>query len=557
LEREGLPSARRCGAVTELLRQALRSGRLLAIPVAALLALVTGAALAQPAAPWRIAALTPDTAGTRGARMPSVAADGRTVVFPHDGDLVPAGPGNPGLPGNADANTEVFAWRDGIGPGAGLAQLTATSRAMGGSPQQSRPTASGDGRRVALLSNADLDPGTGNADRTTEVFVWDTGGGFRQLSAGGPGSAAEDAMISRDGRAVAFWHTGDLGGANADRGPELYLATDGGPAAQLTRLAGQPYHSRAVISADGSRVAFVAEADLTGGNADGSWELFLWQGPATTPGDPARFTQVTDWHPPMTPRQLQDPAIGGDGRRVAFAGTGHVDASQPGGHVAYEVYLWTEGAGIARLTTATSSRDSSGLPWISDDGRHVAFVSLSDFAGRNADGSAELFAWTDGGGIAQVTDSRGAPDVIAFTPAIIPGASGDGARAAFIGEKESDPGPLVFTSRRGVAFYAVDPARPTPTDAPTPTATATPTAPAPTATVAPPNRVCPQIAGRVPPSVISEALAHPEQVDGWQQPAHPGLPPGPFNPPRRWLSLLDLGKPFGPANWVVWKAGCP
>jgi len=29
------------------------------------------------------------------------------------------------------------------------------------------------------------------------------------------------------------------------------------------------------------------------------------------------------------------------------------------------------------------------------------------------------------------------------------------------------------------------------------------------------------------------------------------------NPRRVWLSLLDRGKPFGPANWVVWKAGFP
>jgi hypothetical protein len=56
---------------------------------------------------------------------------------------------------------------------------------------------------------------------------------------------------------------------------------------------------------------------------------------------------------------------------------------------------------------------------------------------------------------------------------------------------------------------------------------------------------------------VARALSNPEQIYGWNLPANPALPPGRMNPMRRWLSIRDIGKPYGPANGAVWKAGCP
>ena len=42
---------------------------------------------------------------------------------------------------------------------------------------------------------------------------------------------------------------------------------------------------------------------------------------------------------------------------------------------------------------------------ISGDGNHVVFESASDLIGENSDGNGELFRWSDGGGVLQLTDT--------------------------------------------------------------------------------------------------------------------------------------------------------
>lgn len=104
-------------------------------------------------------------------------------------------------------------------------------------------------------------------------------------------------------------------------------------------------------------------------------------------------------------------------------------------------------------------------------------------------------------------------------------------------------------------------ATPTTTKAATVRPTATPTATRGiegTATEPAQGRACSSLTGRVPVAAISDAVANPEQVNGWRQPSNPALPPGPSNPRRLWLSMLDLGKPFHPIfNPLIYKAGCP
>lgn len=506
-----------------------------------------GQARAQGGSAWRFTELTPDI-GLLGARRPALASDGRQIAFQHDADLAP------GMPGNADANAEIFRWRAfGCNPLC-IEQISATAAGMGRYPRQSEPGISADGVRLGFLSNADLSGG--NPDHGAEVFRWEEAWGFRQISAGPAGSAAAAPALSRDGRALAFWHTADPLGANPDGGPELFLARDGAVLEQLTRFGGAPFQGRPALSWGGDRLAFVTDADLTGANPDQSWELFLWSGPAGAPGDPARFRQLTDTRPPMLPSELYDPSLSADGRRVAFGARGHVDASQPASHRAVEVYRWTEGLGLERLTIATQDNASSAGAWISDDGRHVFFLSLSNFGGGNPDRNAELYRWSEGGSIDQVTVTQGRPSVITLTRDAVPGVGAGGGQAAYLAELPGSLAPLVLYTRRGILVHAEDPDAPT---APPPTETPSPTVsiPPPTATPSAPGGACPQIRGLVPEALIHAALADPASVWGWGRLANPNAPPGPLNPPRLWLSLRDLGKPFGPANGLLWRAGCP
>lgn len=92
---------------------------------------------------------------------------------------------------------------------------------------------------------------------------------------------------------------------------------------------------------------------------------------------------------------------------------------------------------------------------------------------------------------------------------------------------------------------------PTPTRTPTPRPTATPLVPL-------DPQACTFVTGRVPSAAIADALANPRRVSGYGEPANPSIPPGPNNPPKQYLTLLNPGVPWHPlSNSLVYKAGCP
>jgi hypothetical protein len=70
--------------------------------------------------------------------------------------------------------------------------------------------------------------------------------------------------------------------------------------------------------------------------------------------------------------------------------------------------------------------------------------------------------------------------------------------------------------------------------------------------------VCEFILNRVPPVAIAAAIANPQLVNGFGERSVPGLPPSPFNPPRRWLTIQSVSLPYHQLyNGLVYKAGCP
>jgi Tol biopolymer transport system component len=218
------------------------------------------------------------SASTR-AWMPRLAGDGRRVVFYANADLTP------GAPGNADRGPEVFVWTAGVG----FTQLTAHSggRAMG---LWAAPAISGDGAVVAFAADSDLTPGApGNADGSTEVFVWREGAGLEQVTDVPQGSSARSPTLGWDGRVVAFVSTADLApGApgNADGGIELYAREPGGAMHQLTEGASIGGVLLPVLSGGAELVAFLSDRDLAVGNPVLTPQTFVIELPDLDPGRP-------------------------------------------------------------------------------------------------------------------------------------------------------------------------------------------------------------------------------------------------------------------------------
>lgn len=136
---------------------------------------------------------------------------------------------------------------------------------------------SSDGSLVAFVSDADL-VGT-NADGNQEMFVVPTGGPIRQVTNSTEGFNGS-ATVSGNGKVVAFVSDRSLGtngaeGANLDGNEEVYHHSVS--TRRTTPVTDTTGAVNAVPDTNryGTRTAFVSNADLVGGNADGSFEVFL------------------------------------------------------------------------------------------------------------------------------------------------------------------------------------------------------------------------------------------------------------------------------------------
>lgn len=502
---------------------ACRSFQLGAAMIATALAIGSAAARAQTLPP--IEQISQNTQPGWGKVYASTSATGWFVAFFSNADLAP------GQPGNADGSWEVFRWSaDGH-----YTQITASS---GERPPPlmtgtSAPSISADGRRIAFASIGDHVPGK-NRDGSREIFLWEAGRGIRQLtdSPGGLDLGSHHPWISADGRRVVF--ASDMHGRVEGQGPfvdaqtDIYLWSEGVGIQRLTTVASPTTRAwMPRLSRDGRHVAFYCNADLVpGGNRDGSPEVYLWSDGVVQ--------QLTAHIGGRSMGLWSAPAVSDDGETVAFDADADLTPNAPGNaDGSTEVYIWQRGAGLTQLTNLPAG-SSARSPSLNADGSVVAFVSNADLtpgAPGNADGGQELFLRQRDGTFRQLT--RGASVGGIALPVLAGGAE----LVAFLSDRDLAVGNPVLTPQTFVIRLG-DISKP---------GDALGLLPA----------VCPQIQGRVPPAVTSSAMADPTTVGGWGMPRNPSLPPSPANPVRRWLSLRDLGKPFSPANPVVWKAGCP
>jgi Tol biopolymer transport system component len=317
---------------------------------------------------------------------------GRRHVTSHDGRIVAFSTAAPALGsplGPFGYDHEVLV-RD-VVSGATTLVSVAPDGVTPGNGNSFEPGIDATGRRVVFTSVASnlVSGGTGGG---LHVYVRDLATGTTTLldrtTAGAP-AGAESARISGNGAAVVFEsRSADLPGAPGDGFNHVYRAelasgrivlvdrsTSGGVA---NRGADDPD-----VSADGNRVAFTSTSSNLGGGTALNDDVYVRDLAAGTTtwasvpedGDPAHSS-------------ARDPAISGDGRRVAFTqelpefGYGAIDQE--------EVFVRDLAAGTTTLaSTGPSGPADTGAfeSSLSGDGTKVTFISHA----RNLGGPLDRF----------------------------------------------------------------------------------------------------------------------------------------------------------------------
>ncbi|MEO8084829.1 MAG: hypothetical protein ABI780_13480 [Ardenticatenales bacterium] len=152
------------------------------------------------------------------------------------------------------------------------------------------------------------------------------------------------------------------------------------------------------MSGDGRAIGFRHDGEIDSDttvahNRLGRPQIFRW--------NPERWIeQLTDSrNAPSTDTQQTEPSIDQLGERLAFLS--EVDLTGGNADLSLEVFSWDAVASLAQISTAASG--DAGSPSISRDGRRIAFWHHADLVGSNPQGADQLFLWTIGQPIRQLT----------------------------------------------------------------------------------------------------------------------------------------------------------
>ena len=277
-----------------------------------------------------------------------------------------------------------------------------------GATRAPAPAISQDGSRIAFASK-DNPLGTNN-DANSEIFLYD-GARLIQITNTSPGDISNrvtngnfQPSISDDGRFIAFSSNRDLASQNADGNFEIFVYDSVALSfTQLTNSSGIVGATDAKISGNGANVAYIRD---TGAAASANRDLLL----QNRVGSPS--IRVVVANAPLL-AMTYGRAISDDGQRVVWSAQTAANTTQ--------VFLFDGRNGnITRQITTFGSRVTEVPlhPTISGDGTRIAFAARRSVTGlgANSDGGVELYTFDIPSGsfgrITNVTASGATADVV-------------------------------------------------------------------------------------------------------------------------------------------------
>jgi uncharacterized repeat protein (TIGR01451 family) len=374
--------------------------------------------------------------------------------------------------GQTDANglADLFVYRRATGTNA-LVSGSGGSATVASDGGCRVPVFSANGRWVGFYTtSSDIVPGVLDTNSSEDVLLYDSSTGAATLvsrrdaaapsdTAGGPSIVPQIlglgagptplAAVSADGRYLVFQSASDrLISGQADRnlsGYDVFLYDRQAGVTTLVSRAhgtatttGNSTSQLPVISADGRWVAFISRAsNLVAGQLDTTTtdDIFLWdrQTGAMT------LVSHTATNLAVAAGGVSSPVISADGSWIAYVSTatnlvaGQSDILSS----SLDVFHWSRATGanavVSHRSTGLTLTIGGSEPWISADGRFVAFLSLSSFvvAGQVDSNSVnDLFLWdrTTGG---VILVSSGTASALTAVGASAPAMSADGNWIAF------------------------------------------------------------------------------------------------------------------------------
>jgi uncharacterized repeat protein (TIGR01451 family) len=271
----------------------------------------------------------------------------------------------------------------------------------------SQPTLDFKGNRVAFWSTGDLDPNGNNIDGNIELFMAEILTGAHSITPTQVTSSTGSILggfniapsISADGSRITFFSDRDLTGENGDGSFEIFVYdVVAGALLQITQSR-MGINTLPSINADGSCIAFASDQNFTGDNGDDNLEIFVYD----ADNEPDPFSQVT-----TTNKGINDsPALSADGTHIAFVTTSRWasgNLQNPDGNA--EIFLYDAFTQVFTQVTTTEGGINEH-PTINADGTRVVFASNHDFTGENGDGNVEIFMYeTDAADYIQITDTN-------------------------------------------------------------------------------------------------------------------------------------------------------
>jgi Tol biopolymer transport system component len=305
----------------------------------------------------------------------AISADGRIVAFWSNASNL--------VPGDTYGRTDVFV-RNRI---AGTTTRVSVSTTGGQANAESRqPALSGDGAIAAFRSDAS-NLVAHDTNETGDIFVHDrrTGETTRvsvSSRGGQPNGRSRDPALNASGRFVAFRseasnlaphdtnRVGDIFVHDRKTGATTRASVDsrgrGASGCGVTGCGCDP-----VLSADGRFVSFWSSAtNLVPADTNGAWDVFVRDLRRR------RTTRVSVWSGGSQGRGSSgEPWLSGNGRVVAFASRAPLTVEDVNGD--WDVYIHDRRTGLTTPVTGGQAGGISTDPVLSLDGRFVAFYSYA------------------------------------------------------------------------------------------------------------------------------------------------------------------------------------